>query len=141
MSLGFSIPNLGPLNQVGFAFKDVGTVVYFATKAYGWYTSRERVLSLEQTLASSGVHLVATSTFNREIFLTMTQENCTTRGVARNISNFISRVRLPRASTAMEGHPGILCLRVLTAGLRCFVEINQVLLILREIIPSRLFNY
>ena len=141
MSLGFSVPNLGPLNQVGFAFKDIGTAVYLATKAYGWYNSRERVLSLEQTLASSGVHLIATSTFNRETYLVTTQEHCNTWGVARNFSNVISRVRLPRASTAMEGHPGVLCLRALTAGLLCFVEINQVQLILKEVIPSRLFNY
>lgn len=141
MALSFAVTNLGPLSGIGFGIKDVGTAVYIATNAYGWYNSRARAVSLEQILASSGVSLVTSFNFNKDVYLAIRKDHNITWGIGRSVSNVISRFRLPRASTATEGSDGILCLRSVIIGLLCFVDQQQVPYILIEILPSRLFHY
>ena len=141
MSLGFTLPNLGPLSQVSFGFQDVATVMHLATGIYGWANSGNRALSLERTLASSGISLAAISNFNRDVYLASRQKNGNTWGVARDVSNTLSRIRLPRASTATEGYPGLLSLRALITGLLCFVDQEQIPFILQCIPPARIFHF
>ena len=141
MTLAFNVSNLGPLSQIGFDYKDVGTAVYLATGAYGWFKSRERTLSLEQTLAASGVSLAIVSTFNSSRYTKYRQDHGCTCGVARTLQNTITRIKLPKASTALEGHAGMMCLRALTLALLCFVDQSQIPAILKDILPRRLFHY
>ena len=140
MALSFTA-NIGPISGVEFEFFNAGTVIYFANKALSWYSSREQAVSLEQTLQCCGTSLAAASTFNRKVYLALRRDYSCTYGVARGTSTTISRFRLPRASTAAEGDPGLLCLRAVTLGLLCFVDVDEVPAILKEILPSRLLHY
>ncbi|MCJ1396487.1 hypothetical protein MMC18_009377 [Xylographa bjoerkii] len=143
MEVGFSVAGLGlgPISEVSINREIVSAAVYLARKSYGWYKAKERILSLQETLKSSGVELVAASTFDKDHYLEYVQKHGTTWGIAVTMSNIASRVKLPRASTAMEGLSGSLCLRALTMGLLCFVDKDQVPFILKDILPSCMFHY
>ncbi|MCJ1437044.1 hypothetical protein MMC27_006429 [Xylographa pallens] len=140
MALSFAV-NLGPLSEIEFGYKDVATAVYLANDLRGWWKARERAISLEQTLGSSGTSLVPSFTFNSNLYLELRRDYSKAWGVARTVTNTITRLCLPRASTATEGSPGLLCLRALTTALLCFVDQEQTPYILKDILPSRLFHY
>ena len=143
MEVGFSVTSLGlgPISEVSINREIITAAVYLATKTYGWYKSRERILTLQQTLSSRGVELVAASTFNKKHYLDYVQKHSTTWGIAVSMSNFASRIRLPKGSSAMEGLPGSLCLRALSIGLLCFVDKEQVPSILKDVLPLWMFHY
>ena len=140
MAVSFAV-NLGPLSEIVVGYKDVATAVYLANDVRGWWKARERAVSLEQTLASSGTSLVPSFTFNSNLYLELRRNYSKAWGVARNVTNTITRLCLPRASTATEGSSGLLCLRALTTGLLCFVDQEQTPYILKDVLPSRLFHY
>ena len=140
MSISFNTPKLGPLGQIGLELLDATTVVCLATRAYGWYKSRERTLTLEQALASDGISLVGVSTFNRRKYDHIRNERGNVSGLARIRAGPLVRVQLPEASTATEGDPGFVCLRALTQGLLCLIDPTQVLVILKAVVPCYLFQ-
>ncbi|MCJ1396476.1 hypothetical protein MMC18_009366 [Xylographa bjoerkii] len=140
MALSFAV-NLGPLSGVEFGYKDVATAVNLANDLYGWFKARERAVSLEQTLASTGTSLVPSFTFDSNLYMALRRDHSKAWGVARNITNALRRLQLPRASTATEGSRGLLCLRALTTGLLCFVDQEQASYILKDVLPLRLFHY
>ena len=141
MTLAFNVRNAGPLSQVGFDLPSFGTAVYLASHAYGWYQSHTRALTLEQTLSSTGVSLASVSTFNRTRYSNIRHELGGVWGAVNERTGVLSRLRLPKASTALEGDPGFVCLRALVVGLLCFVQEAQICSILKLLLPRRLFNY
>ena len=50
----------------------------------------------------------------------------------------VRRTELPKASTAIPDHPGIACLRALTAGLLCMFAHDTTVEILQDLIPFAL---
>ena len=141
MALAFNVSNLGPLSQVGFDFKDLAAVVYFAYTHSGYFNSTDRALSLEQTLASSGVSLAAVFTFDKVRYEASRKRHSRTWGVARNLSNVVCRIRLPKGSTATEGHPGLVSFRALITGLLCLVDKEQIPTIIKHVPTSRIFHF
>ena len=136
MELGFGISKLGALSKISFNLKDVATAAYLLHR---WYKIRRS--NSEQTLASNGVSLATVSTFNRILCADVREQHGGTWGVAPRTDGFLARVRLPKASTALEGDPRVVCLRALTIGLMCFVEQAQVGPVLKEILPRRILQY
>ena len=141
MTLAFNVRNAGPLSQVGFDLPSFGTAVYLATHVYGWYQSHNRALTLEQTLSSAGVSLASVSTFDRTRYSNIRHEHGGVWGAVKEKSGLLTRLQLPKASTALEGDPGFVCLRALVVGLLCFVQEAQICSILKVLLPRRLLNY
>jgi hypothetical protein len=140
MELGFSVP-AGPLSQISFDLKDALALAKYTKRLYESYKGRDRILSLEQSLASSKVSVSATSTFNKPAYLESRQQYVNTSGVARNTDNILCRVLLQGMSTAVHGHPGLVCLRALTTALLCFMREDTLVTVLQAVLPKHLLHH
>ncbi|MCJ1238797.1 hypothetical protein MMC14_006788 [Varicellaria rhodocarpa] len=139
MAIAFNI-NAGPLTQIGINLLSVDTAVQLALGAYGWYKAKGRSKSLIGPLSASGAELVSTSSFNREHYLESRSQEGVVRGLV--IQNGIAQsTTLPKASTAVPQHPGLICLRALTTGILCFYGSDACTAILANVIPFALLQY
>jgi len=140
MELGFSVP-AGPLSQISFDLKDALALAKFTKRVYESYKGRDRILSLERSLASSKVSFSATSTFNKPAYLESRQQYVNTSGVARNSGNMLCRILLQGTSTAIHGHPGLVCLRALTTALLCFIREDTLVAVFQAVLPKHLLHH
>ncbi|KAI9720425.1 MAG: hypothetical protein M1812_002931 [Candelaria pacifica] len=141
MEIAFTVTKLGPLSQIAVPIIGIDKLVYLAYHAYGWYKSTEQALTLEQTLGSNGASLVATSAFNLRRYCNIRQDQGGVYGAAQGINGSLTRILLPKASTATEGNSGLICLRALVIGLLCFVRQPYITSILKEVLPHYLLNH
>ncbi|KAI9698178.1 MAG: hypothetical protein M1836_004180 [Candelina mexicana] len=141
MEIAFTVTKLGPLSQIAIPIIGIDKLVYLAYHAYGWYKSPEQALTLEQTLGSSGASLVATSTFNVRRYCNIRQDQGGVYGTTQGTDGSLTRILLPKASTATEGSSGLICLRALVIGLLCFIRPPQITSILKKVLPRYLLNH
>ena len=139
MSLAINI-DAGPLSQIGLEIASVTTAVQLATGAYGWYKARERSQSLNQLLSSSGGELVTTSAFNINTYKSV-RTRCGPMYGAAVQDRTIHSVKLPKADTSIPDHPGLACLRALTAGLLSLCGLEATTAVLQDVIPTSLIQY
>ena len=136
MSLSFNA-NYGPLAQIGLEITSLPTAVQLATGAYGWYKAKERTKSLQQMLSISGGQLVTTSSFNYKYYKAVRQDHTAMQGVVVQ-DHRVQRTTLPKGSSAVPQDPGAACLRAVTAGLLCLLDVEAVVEILQDVIPHSL---
>ena len=133
MSLSFTA-NYGPLAQVGLEIASLPTAVQLATGAYGWYKAKERTKSLQQMLSISGGQLVSTSSFNYNFYKAIRQDHTFMQGVVVQ-DHKVQQTRLPKGSSAIPQDSGAACLRAVTAGLLCLLDVEAVVEVLQDVIP------
>ena len=140
--------SVGPLNQISFPIKSLGSAVYLATNcAARWLESRNNSACLTDVLKSHGAELAKAHTFDTQIFIS-TSQNYPIHGVSietdsdsSGVSRMLSCV-LPKASSRCDGGPGMICLRGLIMGLTClFSHKAPVVKILAAIVPKYLLTY
>ncbi|MCJ1243014.1 hypothetical protein MMC30_000210 [Trapelia coarctata] len=142
MDFGFAVA-AGPLTQISVGLsglKDVVTAAKYVVQLYDSYKGRDQGLLLEQSLASSKVSIPATSTFDSLAYLGSRQKYANTSGVAGHSSNALCRVLLRGTSTSAHGHPGLLCLRVLTTALLCFMQEGTIASVYQDVLPKYLLH-
>jgi hypothetical protein len=136
MSLSFNV-DAGPLSQVGLELVSLSTLVQLATGAYGWFKGPERSRSLNHLLSSGGGELVSTSTFDFKSYKDLRKNYGTMVGVVVQ-DKAVSKVTLPKASTAVPDHAGLACLRALTTGLLCLFSVDGTVAALQNVVPFNL---
>jgi len=134
MDLSFNIPGAGPLSQIGVHIISFDTAVHLATGAIGWWKSRNRSLSLTESISASKASLVCTSAFNTATYRERRRWTGLVRGLAVQGSELYA---IPGSvqQTAISNDPGIDCLRALTTGLLCLYNVHDVTRLLADIIP------
>ncbi len=140
MELAIAISK-GPFNQIAFPLISLDSAIQLAIGAAGWYKGRERALSLRQTLEARKASLVPTDTFVRERYWGLRGDHGGVCGAVISPSRKLLKIPLPGASTAVAGDPGLDCLRALIVGLSCFVDVQQTISLLKDILPQYMLHY
>jgi hypothetical protein len=134
MELAFTIPGAGPLSQIGVHILSFDTAVHLATGAIGWWKSRNRYISLTESISASKTSLVCTSAFNAATYKERRRQTGLVRGLAVQRSGLCA---IPGSvqQTAISSDPGMDCLRALTTGLLCLYNVHNTTRVLADIIP------
>ena len=139
MDLSFNTSGAGPLSQIGVHIISFDAAVHLATGAIGWWKSRNRSLSLTESISASKASLVCTSAFNTATYRERRRWTGLVRGLAVQHSELCA---IPGSvqQTAISNDPGIDCLRALTTGLLCLYNVHDTTRVLADIIPFGLLQ-
>lgn len=133
MEIAFNVPSGGPLSQIGIHLMSFETAVHLATGAIGWWKSRERTISLKESITASNAALVGTSAFNIASYRESREHGFIQSFAVEN--GALRAAKGSVKSTAVSDDPAVDCLRALTTGLLCFYAVELTTLILADIIP------
>lgn len=137
MALSISV-SVGPLANVGINILSWKTAYHLAVNAYGWYKAKERSSSLIEVFSAGGGSLVPSTSFLRDLYVQCRQSGQVQGVVIQN--GQVQQTPLPKASTAIPEHPGLLCLRALTAAILCFYDEQETTGLLAVLIPHTLIQ-
>ncbi|KAH8703884.1 hypothetical protein BGW36DRAFT_444432 [Talaromyces proteolyticus] len=134
MDLSLNISGAGPLSQIGLHILNFDTAVHLASGAVGWWKSRNRSMSLIESISASKASIVCASNFNTVSYRERRRQVGLVRGLAVQQDDLCA---IPGSieQTAVSNDSGIDCMRAMTTGLLCFYHVQKVTAILAEIIP------